>query len=133
MVCHVRKGASYSAAIFLAIPSLLLCSCADIELPPDQPYSNRPHVDQGFAVTSHAAQGKTVDQVIVSVPIDSFCQANEAQLYVSMSRAREAMHLFTDGKVALKEAVTRPSSRLSPLELMVKPTEISRIQSASSY
>jgi hypothetical protein len=27
------------------------------------------HLDQGIAVTSHAAQGKTVDQVIVSAPV----------------------------------------------------------------
>jgi hypothetical protein len=79
------------------------------------------HIDQGFAVTSHAAQGKTVDQVIVSVPIESFSQANEARFYVSRSRAREAMHLFTDSKVALREAVTRPSSRLSPLEIILSP------------
>ena len=26
------------------------------------------HIDQGIAVTSHASQAKTVDQVIVSVP-----------------------------------------------------------------
>jgi len=39
-------------------------------------------------------------------------QANEAQFYVSMSRGREAMHLFADSKVALREAVTRPSSGL---------------------
>ena len=76
------------------------------------------HIDQGIAITSHAAQGKTVDQVIVSVPIESFSQANEAQFYVSMSRAREAMHLFTDSKAALREAVTKPSSRVSPLELI---------------
>jgi ATP-dependent exoDNAse (exonuclease V) alpha subunit len=91
------------------------------------------HVDQGFAVTSHAAQGKTVDQVIVSVSIESFKQANEAQFYVSMSRAREAMHLFTDSKAALREAVTRPSSRLSPLELMTDQVAIERLQSASRY
>src|SRR5262245_29736730 len=35
-----------------------------------------------------------------------------------MSRARYAMHLFTDSKVALREAVTRPSKRLSPWELV---------------
>jgi hypothetical protein len=28
------------------------------------------------------------------------------------------MHLFTDSKAALREAVTKPSSRVSPLELM---------------
>jgi hypothetical protein len=41
---------------------------------------------------------------------------NEAQFYVSISRARWAMHIFTDSKVALREAVTRPSKRLSSWE-----------------
>jgi hypothetical protein len=90
------------------------------------------HVDRGVVVTSHAAQGKTVDQVIVSVPVEAFSQANEAQFYVSMSRAREGMHLFTDSKVALREAVTRPSSRLSPLEL-INSEEIGLLQSAGKY
>ena len=76
------------------------------------------HLDQGIAVTSHASQAKTVDQVIVSVPVRAFSQANEAQFYVSMSRARCAMHVFTDSKVALREAVTRPSKRLSSWELL---------------
>ena len=76
------------------------------------------HLDQGIAVTSHASQAKTVDQVIVSVPVRAFSQANEAQFYVSMSRARWAMHLFADSKVALREAVTKPSKRLSSWELL---------------
>jgi hypothetical protein len=90
------------------------------------------HIDQGVVVTSHAAQGKTVDQVIVSVPVDSFSQANEAQFYVSMSRARETMHLFTDSKAALREAVSRPSSRVSSLEL-INSEEIGLLQAASKY
>src|SRR5580704_1337975 len=76
------------------------------------------HLDQGIAVTSHASQSKTVDQVIASVPVRSFSQANEAQFYVSMSRARWAMHVFTDSKVALRDAVIRPSKRLSSWELL---------------
>jgi hypothetical protein len=76
------------------------------------------HLDQGIAVTSHSSQAKTVDQVIVSVPVRAFSQANEAQFYVSMSRARFAMHVFTDSKVALRDAVTRPSKRLSSWELL---------------
>jgi hypothetical protein len=78
------------------------------------------HLDQGIAVTSHASQGKTVDQVIVSVPVSAFSQANEAQFYVSMSRARTSMHVCTDSKVALKEAVTPPGERLSPCEMISK-------------
>jgi hypothetical protein len=76
------------------------------------------HLDQGIVVTSHASQGKTVAQVIVSVPVEAFSQANEAQFYVSMSRARKSMHLFTDSKIALREAVTCKSTRLSPWELI---------------
>jgi hypothetical protein len=73
---------------------------------------------KGIAVTSHASQSKTVDQVIVNMPIRSFTQANEAQFYVSRSRARWVMHVFTDSKVALRDAVTRPSKRLSCWELL---------------
>jgi hypothetical protein len=46
-----------------------------------------------FAMGPNASQAKTVDQVIVSVPVRAFSQANEAQFYVSMSRVRLAMHV----------------------------------------
>jgi len=78
------------------------------------------HLDQGLVVTSHAAQGKTVDQVLLSVPIRAFSQVNQAQWYVSLSRARAAMYVFTDSLGALKEAVTRPSTRLSAHELVAR-------------
>jgi hypothetical protein len=52
------------------------------------------------------------------VPVRAFNQANEAQFYVSMSGARWAIHLFTDSKVALREAVTKPSKRLSSWEIV---------------
>ena len=35
-----------------------------------------------------------------------------------MSRAKWAMQVFTDSKVALRDAVTRPSKRLSSWELL---------------
>jgi conjugative relaxase-like TrwC/TraI family protein len=76
------------------------------------------HLDQGLVVTSHAAQGKTVDQVLLSVPIRTFSQVNEAQWYVSLSRARAAMQVFTDSLGALKEAVLRRGTRISAHELV---------------
>ena len=76
------------------------------------------HLDQGLVVTSHAAQGKTVDQVLVSVPIRTFSQVNEAQWYVSLSRARSAMQVFTDSLGALKEAALRRGTRISAHELV---------------
>jgi hypothetical protein len=90
------------------------------------------HFDQGIAVTSHAAQGKTVDNVTVSAPVEAFAQVNEAQFYVSMSRARRSMHLFTDGKVALREAVTRSSLRQSVLSLIAEAVRYSRSDGGSA-
>jgi len=66
-----------------------------------------------FWQESGAPPAKTIDQVIVSVPVRAFSQVNEAQFYVSMSRTRSAMHVFTDSKMALRDAVIRPSKRLS--------------------
>jgi hypothetical protein len=88
-------------------------------------------LDQGLVVTSHAAQGKTVDQVLLSVPIRAFGQVNEAQWYVSLSRARSAMYVFTDSLGALKEAVMRPSTRLSAHELVARIGPLPRRDSAS--
>jgi conjugative relaxase-like TrwC/TraI family protein len=90
------------------------------------------HIDQGFVVTSHASQSQTVQELIASVPVESFSQVNQAQFYVSMSRGSETLHLFTDSKVALREAVTKPSTRLSALEVM-HSEEIGLLQSASKY
>jgi hypothetical protein len=38
------------------------------------------HLDQGIVVTSHASQGKTVAQVIVSIPIQSFSQGKRGAI-----------------------------------------------------
>jgi hypothetical protein len=80
-----------------------------------------------IAVTSHAAQGKTVDQVIVSVPVAAFSEANQAQFYVSMSRAWASMLLFTDSKVALKEAVTRSERAAFSLRIEFKKRQCWRL------
>jgi ATP-dependent exoDNAse (exonuclease V) alpha subunit len=76
------------------------------------------HLDQGVAVTSHASQGKTFDQVIVSAPVSTFSQVNQAMCYVAMSRARHAMHMFTDSIASLRQAVVRPSERVSATSLL---------------
>src|SRR5438128_6379119 len=53
-------------------------------LPPD--YRTFTH---GYAVTSHAAQGKTVDHVLLVASCRSFSAVNREQFYVSISRGRQ--------------------------------------------
>ena len=43
----------------------------------------------GYAVTSHAAQGKTVDEVLLVASSRSLPAINQEQFYVSISRGRE--------------------------------------------
>jgi conjugative relaxase-like TrwC/TraI family protein len=76
------------------------------------------HIDQGIVVTGHASQGKTVDQVILSVPISTFSVLDQAEFYVSMSRARYGAYAFTNSKEAFREAVCQTPDRLSPSEII---------------
>ena len=75
-------------------------------------------LDYGYVVTSHASQGKTVDIPLVALGTESFAAANREQLYVSLSRGRSGICVYTDDKAAMMDAVQRSSARLSATELM---------------
>lgn len=76
------------------------------------------HIDHAYCITSHASQGKTVDEVFVMQPAATFGATNLKQFYVSVSRGREAVHLYTDDKEALMEQASQLGNRLSALELV---------------
>ena len=79
-------------------------------------------ISHGYVVTSHASQGKTVDVSLVALGQESFSAANKEQFYVSVSRGREAVRLYTDDKAAMMEAVQGSAARLSATELMQAPS-----------
>ncbi|HEY3855346.1 MAG TPA: MobF family relaxase [Verrucomicrobiae bacterium] len=70
----------------------------------------------GYAVTSYGSQGKTVDYVLFS---DSTVKAatNAQQWYVTISRGRRGIRIFTPDKEQLRENVTRSGHRPLALEL----------------
>jgi conjugative relaxase-like TrwC/TraI family protein len=72
----------------------------------------------GYCVTSHAAQGRTVDHVFVAMDAQSFQASNRNQFYVSASRGREQVRIFTDDAEFLRTVVNRPGDRLSAIELL---------------
>jgi len=72
----------------------------------------------GYAVTSHAAQGKTVDEVLVVASTRSLPAINQEQFYVSISRGRERCQIFTDDSDLLRSHVTHSSARLAAIEAM---------------
>lgn len=76
------------------------------------------HIAHGYCLTSHASQGATVDRVFIAQSGASLRAASKEQFYVSASRGRESVKIFTDDKAALRDAVGGSSVRLSALELM---------------
>jgi conjugative relaxase-like TrwC/TraI family protein len=75
------------------------------------------HLAHGYAVTSHASQGKTVDRVFIAQSAASLPATSREQFYVSVSRGREAARIYTDDKAALRDAVGRSDRRISATEL----------------
>jgi hypothetical protein len=69
----------------------------------------------GYAVTSYGSQGKTVDYVLFS---DSTIKAatNAQQWYVTISRGRRGVQIFTPDKEQLRENLARSGHRPLALE-----------------
>jgi conjugative relaxase-like TrwC/TraI family protein len=70
----------------------------------------------GYAVTSHASQGKTVDEVLVVASSRALPAVSQQQFYVSISRGRERCQIFTDDAERLRLHVTHSSERLAAVE-----------------
>jgi ATP-dependent exoDNAse (exonuclease V) alpha subunit len=78
-----------------------------------------PHLDYGYAVTSHSSQGLTADRVLVHVDTEAAHEnlVNTRLAYVSISRARDDAHIFTNDAERLIDGFSREVSKASALEL----------------
>jgi ATP-dependent exoDNAse (exonuclease V) alpha subunit len=80
-------------------------------------YGNLTH---GYCVTSYGSQSKGVDCVFVAESSESFRAADREQFYVSASRFKESLAIYTDDKRQLLEAVRKSSHRPSATDLVAK-------------
>jgi conjugative relaxase-like TrwC/TraI family protein len=80
--------------------------------------STYPHLDYGYAVTSHSSQGHTADRVLVHVDIERTGEqlVNRRLAYVAVSRGRYDAQIYTDDKVHLADGLNRDVSHQSALE-----------------
>lgn len=75
------------------------------------------HFSYGYCITSHSAQSKTVRDVLVAQSEESFVASTSAQFYVSASRGKQSIRIYTDSRAGLQQAVGNSASRMSALEL----------------
>lgn len=83
-----------------------------IELPRDR----RLHLQYGYAMTVHSAQGLTMDRVLMDVNTTSLT-TNRAVFYVGISRPRHELGIYTNDPTKLPEAVAREPKKYAALEL----------------
>ena len=78
----------------------------------------------GYYSTSYSSQGKTVDRVILAQSQYALPATNQKQWYVSISRGRESIGVYTDDTQALKQAINRTGDNLFASDLFAKTEEI---------
>jgi ribosomal protein S4E len=77
-----------------------------------------PHLDHGYAVTSHSSQGQTADRVLVHVDTEQAGEklVNRRLAYVAVSRGRYDAELYTNDKSHLTEQLAREVSHRTATE-----------------
>lgn len=83
----------------------------EVQLDPRQ----HPHLDHGYAVTSHSSQGQTAERVLINVDTDLPARdlLNSRMAYVSVSRGAHDAQLFTNDREKLPTALGHEVSRES--------------------
>jgi conjugative relaxase-like TrwC/TraI family protein len=84
-----------------------------------------PHLDHGYAVTSHSSQGQTARRVLIHVDTDkSELLVNDRFAYVSVSRAQHDAHIYTNDGSKLSRTLSRESSQRTATDLEQQPTAL---------
>jgi ATP-dependent exoDNAse (exonuclease V) alpha subunit len=77
-----------------------------------------PHLDYGYAVTSHSSQGQTADRVLIHVDSEQAHGEliNSRMAYVSVSRAKFDVQVYTNDAETLGRQLGRDVSHPSALQ-----------------
>jgi ATP-dependent exoDNAse (exonuclease V) alpha subunit len=71
-----------------------------------------PHLDHGYAITSHSSQGQTADRVLIHVDSELGAKdlLNSRMAYVSVSRGRYDAQIYTNNAQTLGQELSRDVS-----------------------
>jgi conjugative relaxase-like TrwC/TraI family protein len=87
-----------------------------------------PHLDQGYAMTSHSSQGQTADRVLIHVDTELGAKdlLNSRMAYVSVSRGRYDAQIYTNNAATLGQELSRdvshsPAIQQEPGAIKIEP------------
>ena len=77
-----------------------------------------PHIDHGYAVTSHSSQEQTAERVLIHADTELGAKdlLNHRMAYVSVSRGQWDAQIFTNNREKLVQALSRDVSHTSALQ-----------------
>jgi conjugative relaxase-like TrwC/TraI family protein len=101
--------------------SLKMDGGRDIQLDPRE----HPHLDHGYAVTSHSSQGQTAERVLIHVDTELAAKdlLNSRMAYVAVSRGAEDAQLYTNDREKLPQALGHDVSHESAHMPAIKPEQ----------
>ncbi len=84
-----------------------------------------PHLDHGYAVTSHSSQGQTADRVLIHIDTGLAAKdlINNRMAYVAVSRGARDAQIFTSDREKLPQALSREVSQQSAHTPEVEPKQ----------
>jgi ATP-dependent exoDNAse (exonuclease V) alpha subunit len=95
-----------------------------VELDPRE----HPHLDHGYAMTSHSSQGQTADRVLIHVDTELGAKdlLNSRMAYVAVSRGRYDAQIFTNNAPTLGQELSRdvshsPAMQQEPASQKIEP------------
>ena len=92
------------------------------------------HFDHGYAVTSHSSQGLTEDRVLVNMDTNTFSELlNPRFAYVSISRASQDAHIYTNDAATLAQRLSTDVSKTSALDFHEAPAAHSQSQTPKEH
>jgi ATP-dependent exoDNAse (exonuclease V) alpha subunit len=87
-----------------------------------------PHLDHGYAMTSHSSQGQTADRVLIHVDTELGAKdlLNSRMAYVSVSRGRYDAQIYTNSAPTLGQELSRdvshsPAIQQEPVAHKIEP------------
>jgi conjugative relaxase-like TrwC/TraI family protein len=94
--------------------SLNMDSGRSLQIDPNK----HPHLDHGYAMTSHSSQGQTADRVLIHVDTDLAAKdlLNSRMAYVAVSRGRYDVQIYTDNASVLGNELSRDVSQAHALQ-----------------
>jgi len=95
---------------------------------------DHPHLDYGYAVTSHSSQGQTADRVLIHADTEESSHlVNSRMAYVAVSRGQYDAQIYTNDKSELAQHLSRDVSGQTAIQIGHdhEPTSAHRIGPAS--